>query len=80
MKASERHIIAKQDSKARIACEIRATRRALALEMTDKQQTQFNEFAIMVDFSQPYTTMTHDYKISQLKALRKSMENKLLKL
>lgn len=78
MKALERHIAAKQDPKTLTACEIRSTCRALALEMIDKQRTQFKEFAIMADFSKPYITMTHDYEISQLKVFRKLMENGLL--
>lgn len=77
MKALERHIKSKRDPNTLLASEIRQTCRELALEMIDKQRTQFREFAIMSEFDHPYITMTHDYEINQLKVFRKLLENKL---
>lgn len=58
--------------------EVRKLCRELADSMIQRQREQFQEFAIMTDFDEPYVTMTHDYEASQLKIFLKLFENGLL--
>lgn len=58
--------------------EIRKLCRDLADSMIDKQRDQFQDFAIMANFDDPYVTMTHEYETSQLKIFLRLFENGLL--
>lgn len=60
------------------ATEVRKLCKELAESMIDKQRKQFNNFAIMADFSDPYVTMSHDYETAQLKIFLRLIENGLL--
>lgn len=67
-----------QDAGAQSPAETRRLCRELANSMIEKQRQQFQDFAIMADFDDPYVTMTHDYESKQLLVFLKLFENGLL--
>ncbi|KAI3403783.2 ISM1 [Candida oxycetoniae] len=67
-----------KDSDLQEPINIRKACKEWAQLQIENQKHQFRQLAIMTDFDKPYTTMTHEYEINQLRVFWKLMQLNLL--